>query len=200
MQGSRSQIIGWILGSKSGRRNLTWPGGGRQGFCALVPRKKEGCLISLSMSIDTNEQLRAGRKPNPPRLNRFIVFLNLRHSPQSNRAHNEGGRRRISIIRQRACAQKQKAKGTKSKRQSLRKESNVRKHYSTACMRSHCTTHERHWNRTHCPIIAKTICRRLHGAACRTTQCRGPQVKRFLGIAFGGARRPMKNQAATTEI
>jgi hypothetical protein len=106
----------------------------------------------------------------------------------------------MSIIRLRACAQKQKATGTKSKRQSLRKESNVRKDYSTACMRSHSTTHERHWNRTHCPIIAKTICRRLHGAACRTTQCRGPQVKRFLGIAFGGARRPMKNQAATTEI
>ena len=34
--GSRSQIIGWILGSKSGRRNQTWPGGGASRF--LWPR------------------------------------------------------------------------------------------------------------------------------------------------------------------
>ena len=200
MQGSRSQIIGWILGSKSGRRNQTWPGGGRQGFCGRLPRKKEGCLISLSISIDTIEQLWAGRKPNPPRLNRFIVVPNLRHSVQSNRAHNVGGTRRESIIKLRACAQKQQATGTKIKRQSLRKESNARKHYNTACMRSHCATRERRRNRPHCPIIAMTFCCRLHGAACRTTQCRGPQVQRFLDIAFGGARRPMKNQAATTEI
>jgi hypothetical protein len=34
--------MGWILGSKSGPRNQTCPGGVRHGFCALMTRKKEG--------------------------------------------------------------------------------------------------------------------------------------------------------------
>ena len=58
VQGSRSQIMGWILGSKSGRRNQTWPGGVRQGFCALVLRKKEGIEASSVSSTGSSLQKR----------------------------------------------------------------------------------------------------------------------------------------------
>jgi hypothetical protein len=50
--------MGWILGSKSGRRNQTWPGGVRQGFCALVFRKKEGIEASSVSSTGSSLQKR----------------------------------------------------------------------------------------------------------------------------------------------
>ena len=57
VQGSRSQIMGWILGSKSGRRNQTWPGGCVRVFVP-VSRKEEGIEASSVSSTGSSLQKR----------------------------------------------------------------------------------------------------------------------------------------------